>query len=172
MWDSPAFPTGHGLNLLGLTHSKSSATEHNRTRDWKYPKQPWSHNASELTRSSGRWLWRLKAEPGWSGVFAMVVNMWAGELTLLVCPLISPPPLGTCTSFLGTLLPVPTPSTWLLQKELQKWCPSVANFQANWKGSLGNLKLREIGVPIVAQQKRIQLGTMGLWVWSLASLTG
>ena len=33
-------------------------------------------------------------------------------------------------------------------------------------------KIRDIGVPVVAQGKQSQLGTMRLWVRSLASLSG
>ena len=35
-----------------------------------------------------------------------------------------------------------------------------------------NLNYLYLGVPIVAQQKQIQLGTTRLWVQSLASLSG
>ena len=33
-------------------------------------------------------------------------------------------------------------------------------------------KIMQMGVPVMAQQKRIQLGTMRVWVRSLASLSG
>ena len=36
----------------------------------------------------------------------------------------------------------------------------------------GGLRIRLHGVPIMAQWRRIQLGTMRLWVRSLASLSG
>ena len=35
-----------------------------------------------------------------------------------------------------------------------------------------NLKMNKMGVPIMAQQKQIRLGTMRLWVRSLAWLSG
>ena len=51
---------------------------------------------------------------------------------------------------------------WLMIK--LRWIHSIEYYAA--------IKKSKLGVPVVAQQKRIRLGTMRLWVWSLASLSG
>ena len=70
----------------------------------------------------------------------MVVNMWAGELTLLFCPLISPPPLGTCTSFLGTLLPVLHSICLTAAEGATKMMPFSGQLSSQLEGFAGKFK--------------------------------
>ena len=46
---------------------------------------------------------------------------------------------------------------------------SISTAARTW---LCSLRYHSTGVPVVVQQKRIRLGTMRLWVQSLASLSG
>ena len=59
-----------------------------------------------------------------------------------------------------------------IKPEPQQWQCQILNCYTTRELQLLSLKLATTGVPIVVQQKWIQLGTMRLWIRSLASLSG
>ena len=63
----------------------------------------------------------------------------------------------------------------VIGRRLSKGCHSVevkVIYRKVFMASLQSVEINAVGVPVVAQQKGVQLGTMGLWVRSLVSLSG
>lgn len=123
--------------LYSFTPSRSPVIKHNMTSDRQYLQQPLASAPSESLYPS-----RKMALPTSHGQALTWSISCGGEKCiqgsglLPLCPL-STSSSGDLISFLRILLPSPTTPV------NTRWGPFVVTFQANYNGSLENLKLRK-----------------------------
>ena len=112
--------------------------------------------------STVSWMDKLK-RPGWVHISSLISLRWCGAHEIAVFS-------GSCSLGQPWALPLSPGDT------LKKWSqppPPKTSVPLGWSTKPGGWYLFKVssGVTVVAQQKRIWLGTMRLRVWSLDSLS-